>query len=74
MAWVLPSMPSSLPIIADLSQGKQLAFGKSLRADRYTLIEQSNTPLKQSGLNVDIITLASYYIKAGLCSVSGTGN
>ena len=70
----LPSMPSALPIIADFSQAIQLAFCKSLKANRYTLIKQSNILLKQSGLKVDIITLASYYIIAGLYHVNGTGN
>ena len=37
--WALPSMSSSLPIIVDFSQAKQLAFGKSLKTDRYTVIE-----------------------------------
>ena len=67
-------MSSALPIIADFSQAKQLGFGKSLKADQYTLIEQSNTLLKQSGLNVHIITLASYYVIAGVYHVNGTGN
>ena len=44
-----PSMPSALPIIA---QTKQMAFGKSSKADRYTLVERLNVPLKQSGHNV----------------------
>ena len=58
-AWALPSMPSALPIIADFSQTEHLAFGRSLKADRYTLIEQSNILLKQSDHNVDIVTLAT---------------
>ena len=53
-------MPSALPIIAGFSQAKQLAFGKSLKADRYTLIEQSNILLKQTGLNVVHLNNPSY--------------
>ena len=45
-------MPSALLIIAGFSQTKQLTFGKSLKADRYILIGQSNILLKQSDHNV----------------------
>ena len=64
-------MPSALPIIAGFSQTEHLAFGKSLKVDRYTLIEQSNILLKLSGYTY-AYNNPRYYIIAGLYHVNGT--